>query len=555
MNKLNPLHYLPVLLKPVPGRVVLFNPVHQESWKKNREFLERLKLTHEPSPYLNNHYFDELSKAPQSEKDIPIITNLLSFALESISLPSKLSDTEYYEITRDNYLTVTEKFLSHHVCGHVAATRHVLLKDIQVKGVGRTASTQQLSYPNMNGFIRTSEAVRGYYNACLLQSSLPHGSVKLQAVICVINNKLHSSLVIRDAQSHRLAQIEPVFLNEDDRKQLYQEILHYYGHTDAKKILQVVLEQHLSLWLMGIEHPMTVDNLALAGFPMDEEDMRPGWDMQKLTLDFSLKLKVDCPELKSLENVLDQDFEVSGGINHRLRLLLNWYQEILSWILGVKVEPFAGEEKLQFIQNFLNRFYLAQDVTPLMEVFRWLEDRSSLTKEELMILLKKVESFSTEPKVMDLKMQSRYTILRLPLQLNLKDDLRSKYNREARVSTEKVVASFSRFEMDDHGYNSETSVQNSTQLHRVANRQSFCLVELEHLSSRDLESFLQKQCSGFDLHSVNLYTQEGLMTFSAQEMKTGLKNNQEFVLVDINIVYEGKPFTIPTRKKWVKAVV
>jgi hypothetical protein len=549
MNRLDPLHYLPVLLKPVAGRVVIFNPIFQKRLKENQEFLERLKLPNRPSPYLNNHYFDELEKKQTIAEKSILTEDLLAFALESISLPSKLADHEYYQLTQGNYLTVTEKFLSRHVCGHVAATRHILLKNIQIKGVGRTASTQQLSYPNMNGFIRTSEAVRGYYNAMLLHSSLPHGSVKLHAVICVIDNKLHSSLVIRDADSHRLAQIEPVFLNQQDKKTLHQEVLHYFGTDNSQMILQRVLEQHICLWVMGVEHPMTVDNLALAGFPMDEEDMRPGWDMQKITLDFNVKFHSDGPLINTFDDLMSESFDCNGGVVHRFKLLLQWYQESLSWILDEAVKEFNRKEKLNFIQKILSRFYLESDVEKFMTILSWLEDFKTLNKSELKELIRKLNTFKVVPELSDQKMQARFTVLRLPIPMRLKDDLRGRFNQQTRISTEKVVARFSRFEMDDHTHNNHSAFQNSSQLHRVANRHAFCLADSEEMSLEQIETYIIHQLHSLQLHSLTFYSSNGFITTEAQNWKTTLLMEKEVILVEVNVWWEGKPFALPTFRK------
>ena len=62
MNRLDQLHYLPVFLKPVPGRIIVFNPVFHSAWIENSAFLNQLKLKPLVTPYLNNSYFSELNK-------------------------------------------------------------------------------------------------------------------------------------------------------------------------------------------------------------------------------------------------------------------------------------------------------------------------------------------------------------------------------------------------------------------------------------------------------------------------------------------------------------
>ncbi len=324
MNRLGQDHYLPVFIKPIKGRVLLFNPIFIKQWQRNEVFLRKLKLKPLKTPYLNCFYFDELKRPLDREETFEVKEVLEKFCLQSISLPEKMTELEYYQLMDGNYLTVTEKLISRYVCGHVASSRHILLKDIQIKGVGRTASTHQLSYPNMNGFVQTGEAIRGYYNGQLLKTSLPFGSVNVQAILAVPDEKLHSSLVVRDALSHRIAQIEPVFLKEEDRQILKDEVNLYFPNLTKLEILERVFEQHLCLWAMGVDHPMTSDNLALAGFPMDEEDMRPAHEMNGLTLDLIVSVHPDEKfPLNNTESLNDAEFSMYAGICHKLNHLIS----------------------------------------------------------------------------------------------------------------------------------------------------------------------------------------------------------------------------------------
>lgn len=120
MNKLGTDHYLPVFLKKVDGRVLLFNPVFSKQWKRNESFLKRLKLKPLKTPYLNCFYFDELNIPSDDTQSSHPEDSLKSFCLQSISLPEKLTESEYHQLMDGNYLSVTEKLISRYVCGHVA---------------------------------------------------------------------------------------------------------------------------------------------------------------------------------------------------------------------------------------------------------------------------------------------------------------------------------------------------------------------------------------------------------------------------------------------------
>ena len=551
MNRLDQLHYLPVFLKPVRGRLILFNPVFHTAWSENSEFLNQLKLKPLVTPYLNNSYFSELNKPTSFQEDTDAYEKtLLSLCVQSISLPEKLTLEEYFALMEGTYLSVTEKFLSRHVLGHVASSRHILLKNIQIKGVGRTASTQQLSYPNMNGFIHTGEAVRGYFNGQLLKVSLPFGAVNVQAVLSVANEKVHSSLVIRDALSHRLAQIEPIFLSSKDKQTLKDEVDHYFSGLETVEILDRVFEQHICLWVMGVEHPMTVDNLALSGFAMDEEDMRPAHDMEGLIFDFTLRLKDEAvPTILDWRSLEKLEFSVYSGLNHRFSLLLKWYDEAISWIRDEtsSLQDYQ-DRKIKLFQNILERFFDKQDVEQFLSLFLKFETQNDFSNNEAFQLLSEFEAKGFELSVADLELQHRQILIRVRVKLTLKSDLRGQFNQLKRTPTEKIVRSMGRFEMLDCTHASDSALQNSSQIHRLVNRQAFSLAQFQILNVETALAFLVDSAGGFEVRKLTVFTNAGLATIQPSEWINTLRTNEEIILVDITINFLQNDFVLPSPK-------
>jgi hypothetical protein len=551
MNRLDQLHYLPVFLKPVRGRIIVFNPVFHSAWSENSEFLNQLKLKPLVAPYLNNSYFRELNKPISFQDDAAAYEKtLLSFCVQSISLPEKLTIEEYFALMEGNYLSVTEKFLSRHVLGHVASSRHILLKNIQIKGVGRTASTQQLSYPNMNGFIHTSEAVRGYFNGQLLKVSLPYGAVNVQAVLSVANDKLHSSLVIRDALSHRLAQIEPVFLSAHDKKTLKDEVEHYFSGLGTIEILDRVIEQHICLWVMGVEHPMTVDNLALSGFAMDEEDMRPVHNMEGLSFDFDLHLQDESiPTISDWKTLDKLEFSVSSVLNHRFSTLLKWYDEAVSWIRDEtsSLQDYQ-ERKIRLFQNILERFFDKKDVERFLSFLLRFESQNIFYNNEAFQMLREFEENGFEISLSDLQMQLRQILIRARLKLKLKSDLRGQFNQLKRTPTEKIIQGMGRFEMLDFTQANDSALQNSSQIHRLVNRQAFSLAKIQTLNLETAQAFLDKNAGGFEVRKLTVFTKAGLATIKPSEWIDTLRENEEIILVEITINFLQNDFVLPTPK-------
>jgi hypothetical protein len=552
MNLLNQVHYLPVFLKPVTGRIVLFNPAQQKKWSVNRELLDRLKLKPLKTPYLNNIYFEELNKeSTESSSNFSEEENLLSFCLQSVSLPEKMTEGEYYELVNNSYLAVTEKFLSRHVCGHVASSRHILLKNLQIKGVGRTASTHQLSYPNMNGYIYTSEAVRGYYNGQILNASLPFGAVRIHAVLCVIDQKLHSSLVVRDASSHRLAQIEPVFLSEKDKTTLQQEIKFYYPDLSPCQILERVFEQHLCLWALGVEHPMTADNLALSGFPMDEEDMRPTHSMKGLSFDFMITLLDEtCPKITNIADLKQQKCSFYSGINHRFKYLIQWYDEAISWILGSSsvIEEF---EKRKFIvmRDVLSRFFETEDVENLINIYQEFDKIGCVQGDYVVSFINSLESRDLEISITDQDLQLRYILMRALVKLKTKSDLRGVFNSFSRTPTETIIEKMGWLELIDYTYNGDQAAQASSQLHRIINQQAFSLSSKKEYTKDEFIQYLIQESGGFKIKLIKVFTEKNEnQKIQFEDLKETLGHLGEFILIDLIIDYKGKDFALPIHK-------
>ncbi len=437
-----------------------------------------------------------------------------------------------------------------HVCGHVASSRHILLKNIQIKGVGRTASTQQLSYPNMNGFIQTGEAVRGYLNGQLLKVSLPFGTVNVQAVLSVANEKLHSSLVIRDALSHRLAQIEPIFVSAKDKNTLKDEVDHYFSGLETVEILDRVFEQHICLWVMGVEHPMTVDNLALSGFAMDEEDMRPTHDMEGLIFDFTLQLQdQSVPTISDWRSLGKLEFSVYSGLNYRFSLLLKWYDEAISWLRDETSSlPDYQERKIKLFQNILERFFDKKDVEQFLSFFLSFEAQNSFHNDEAFQMLSEFEAKGFELSVADLKLQHRQILIRAKFKLTLKSDLRGQFNQLKRTPTEKIIQGMGRFEMLDFTQKSDSALQNSSQIHRLVNRQAFSLAKFQTLNHETAEAFLNENAGGFEIRNLTVFTNAGLASIQPSEWINTLRENEEIILVDITINFLQNDFVLPTPK-------
>jgi hypothetical protein len=230
-------------------------------------------------------------------------------------------------------------------------------------------------------------------------------------------------------------------------------------------------------------------------------------------------------------------------------MLLKWYDEAISWIKD-ETSSFQGyqERKIKLLQNILERFFEKYDVEQFLTCFLKFEAQNNFSNNEAFQMLSEFEAKGFELSVNDLKLQHRQILIRAKIKLTLKSDLRGQFNQLKRTATEKIIQGMGRFEMLDGTQANDSALQNSSQIHRLVNRQAFSLAKFQTLNLESAQAFLNEKTGGFEVRKLTVFTKAGLAIIQPSEWINTLHENEEIILVDITINFLQNDFVLPTPK-------
>ncbi|MBL7713921.1 MAG: hypothetical protein JNL01_00550 [Bdellovibrionales bacterium] len=213
--------------------------------------------------------------------------------------PKRLSDTETFKelgiastgIYGDSFMTLksykswrskaklrllTERFFSP-PANFYGSSRHGLLYDLQVKGMGRNLLCTQEEVFHAWGGHFVKDALMGYLQGGFAKQRTLLPPIETLALLHYAEPSekiIPESLVLRDAHTFRLAQVHPNFCTEGDAQEVRTHLSKIYPGATPGEILKKIAEHYVHAFSQGVLHrSLTFDNLTVDGRWIDTESM------------------------------------------------------------------------------------------------------------------------------------------------------------------------------------------------------------------------------------------------------------------------------------------
>jgi hypothetical protein len=235
----------------------------------NAVFMETLEAS-EPKDGRDWAYFS-LARSAHLSSPSGIEPSDLRSCIERLSFESVLpdktrySESEWNQFLRAHILCPTERFYSpNEPTPNAGSSRHVLLRDLQIKGAGRNLLAQRLDWLHTSGKFPLVEAVSDYLSSHITANSLPFSALKSLAAGAygklAQGMSAQDAFSIRDASSLRVAQIRRK-LSQPGSMAALNRIVENLGGTEA--VLERALFQYASAVVYGLSQGSIIPENAL----------------------------------------------------------------------------------------------------------------------------------------------------------------------------------------------------------------------------------------------------------------------------------------------------
>jgi hypothetical protein len=320
MNSLPFFFYILFPVRRADYKILVINLLSYHRLSRNAAFTNQIEKTvgdHNSSDYLYlkiwnlkkkkiNHFIKEFDWE-----------NLKRLHLESISHNESFRTGPHKNLI---YL-LTERFFWKTPTLNLGSSRHGLLYDYQIKGLGRNPLATRGDYHHSWGGVHLWQGLNAYIKSHLLAGLSPLGI--LQTTMVSIKNSDghdfiradHTTQIMREADSIRVTQVCTQFEREAEKEEVAKLIL---SRTNTEKFddhFEKIIFHYVSLYLLGVKNTsVTKENITLEGKLIDYEDHDISWgkehtdyflilsstDSGKKIYTSSLHLYLDAIELTSV---------------------------------------------------------------------------------------------------------------------------------------------------------------------------------------------------------------------------------------------------------------
>lgn len=157
------------------------------------------------------------------------------------------------------------------------SSRHALLYDLQLKGVGANHLNFSQDFHHRWGGFLTRDALRAIFNNEIINARTPLGASEILGLFIYENktfNHITECIQVRDASSYRLAQLYPGTNFIQDKKVAKSFLEQKFNGKNSNEILQIILSHYVNSFKNGVQYrSITYDNLLLDGVFTDSESV------------------------------------------------------------------------------------------------------------------------------------------------------------------------------------------------------------------------------------------------------------------------------------------
>lgn len=208
----------------------------------------------------------------------------------------------------------TERFYSKPFLS-LGSSRHVLLQDIQLKGVGRNNLCIDQDFYHSWGGLVFRDALKGYLSSLVANRKTKLGCLSILGLFNYAEVPPGSpplTLVVRESNSFRLCQIDPSFLTDTDIRVVKSFLTDSFPGLGPQQMLDKIIDHYIHAYSVGVVHRSpNSENLLIDGRWIDTESIDFKTDSSALYP--FIKIVIPCSD-KDIPNNFGKTFlEVTSG--------------------------------------------------------------------------------------------------------------------------------------------------------------------------------------------------------------------------------------------------
>lgn len=280
MYQLSPAKYVPVYLKRQKIRPWILSSAAWGRLQENASFVQCLAELQKQRTFDKNlTYFHSLYETvPTTHLADEVVLDWLGLVSRGVEPETFKSweGTQQWQKQAEVVL-LTERNL-YPATLNLGSGRHCLLKDLQLKGIGRTALSLQDEYTHSWGGLQLRDALKSYMTSLFSQKLSLLGPLKILGVFIYQDLTEPLALQIREANTFRLSQLNPLYLTKNEVQVARAHLESVFPGKSPVEMMQIIFEHYLHAFRHGVKYKSVApDNLCLDGRWIDTEslDIRP----------------------------------------------------------------------------------------------------------------------------------------------------------------------------------------------------------------------------------------------------------------------------------------
>lgn len=328
--------YSPVYLVRTPIVPWIVDQKYMTELRESAAFVKRL-LTAYPSKKGGalNWIKNEFKAEPGQVEDDEVLTYL---GLKTIgTLAGAFVDQKDFDrwIGEGEIALPTERFYSKPYLS-LGSSRHVLLQNVQLKGVGRNNLCIDQDFYHSWGGLVSRDALKGYLSSLVANKKTKLGCLSILGLFNYTDIPAGSpplTLVVRESNSFRLSQIDSSFLTDTDIRVVKKFLNGSFPELKPQQIFEKILDHYIHAYSVGVIHRSpNRENLLIDGRWIDTESI--DFNLDSSALYSFVKIVVLCSD-ENLPNNFGKSFS----------------------------EVVKGEEQILFYDSWIHHLYFMCELT------------------------------------------------------------------------------------------------------------------------------------------------------------------------------------------------
>tara|TARA_B100001971_G_scaffold215182_1_gene259181 strand:+ start:124948 stop:126327 length:1380 start_codon:yes stop_codon:yes gene_type:complete len=265
MSKLDFEKYYFIPFQKVDSTPCLINKKYTDLLFEECAYLESLRETQkelEVSPlfFLKTHHHKNKIKC----KDLSNLGLRTTHSSKSV-----LNAEDYNQLYKDSYITIQSEKFNHFSTLYSGSTRHGLINQVQLKGVGRSLNLNY-DFEHSSGSITLQDCLKSISNEEIIYNRTKQLSTTNIGVFKYTDT--NSYFLAREYNPTRLACIFQEYISENEINVIKSRLIENGLSLEYQKYIQEFMERIIKLYTNGINlHSPSLDNLVLDAKWIDTE--------------------------------------------------------------------------------------------------------------------------------------------------------------------------------------------------------------------------------------------------------------------------------------------